>query len=356
MDLTHAGSYGRLKVVKERFLKNDIIDKLSGSGKDEFIKLLGSTSYRKEIDELSGLYEMPDLVEVVINAHMAGMIKIATIGLAPLSKEFIAAYVSKWDIENIKTVLSSKALGYSVENTDVFLIVQRSMPVGIFSGMMARDDFRKLIEEKDIEGIAKALLRYGYGTVLLKYIDDAKNKDVTKMIAALDLFYFTRLLQSYKPYDSAKDSILKFIRESIDIKNITTALKARDYGQKDIKEFIINGGTLQDVRIEKFISAKPEDLGALMPYDVGAAIELYKRSGTISHIEIALRMELYRKYLKQFESAPISLEFVLAFIIRCEIERDELRSIWFAKYYNIGKESAQGMQILTFSGGKSGII
>ena len=185
MDSTYAGAYGRLKVSRSELLSNAFIDQLNQKDSDEFVKLLSGTGYRKEIDSLSQLYQLPDLVEVVLNAHMMRMVRNAAFAVPPLARNFVTAYMSKWDIENIKTILSSKVLGYPVEYTETFLTVQRGLPVGTFSGTISREEYVKIIEQKDIEGVVNALVKFGYGTILLKFIEDVKKtNDISTMVRA----------------------------------------------------------------------------------------------------------------------------------------------------------------------------
>jgi vacuolar-type H+-ATPase subunit C/Vma6 len=47
-----------------------------------------------------------------------------------------------------------------------------------------------------------------------------------------------------------------------------------------------------------------------------------------------------------FDGSSISVEQIIGFMIRSEIERDELRSLWLGKYYNISKERLEHMKIL----------
>ncbi|MCL5112547.1 MAG: V-type ATPase subunit [Candidatus Marsarchaeota archaeon] len=350
MDLTYFGAYGRLRANRSSFLSPDYVDQLAQKDSSEFLKSLSDTPYRQQIDRLSSIYKMPELVEVVINAHMVDMIKKASFAMPPIAANFVKAYVSRWDIENIKLILSSKVLGYGVEYTDTFLTVSRGTPVGIFSGMIGSEDYSKIIEQRDIEGVVNSLVRYGYGAILMKFMDDARrSNNVSAMIVALDIYYFERLTESLKFYNGDEGPMAEYISQLIDIKNIMSVLKGGAGGSKqqaDVKDYLIAGGRLPVARLTEMQSKDPEALKQLMPFKIDPAIDTFKTDGFLSHIETALKVELDKKYLKVFDSLPGSIESILGFIIRSEIERDELRSIWLSKHYAVSKERAESLRTL----------
>lgn len=349
MDSTYSGAYGRLKVSKSDFLSNAFMEQLEQKDTDEFVKHLSSTNYRKEIDSLSQLYSQPDLTEVALNAHMTRMIRLAAFAIPPMAKDFVAAYLSKWDIENIKTILSSKVLDYSVENTEVFLTVQRTTPVGLFGGTISREEYAKIIEQKDVEGVANALTKYGYGLTLLKFADDVKKtNDISAMVLALDMYYYSRLLQSFKFFNGDEGPLLGYIKGLIDIRNVMTVIKGINLGNRNIKDFIIKGGSIPESKLTEMASKEIAAMKSDMPFKIDDAFDKFKEDEFAAYFESALKRELHKKYLKAFDSLPLSLESIIGFIVRSELERNELRAIWLGKYYRISKERTEGMRILKY--------
>ncbi len=346
-DSTYIGKYGQLKVLSSNFLSNDFIEQLSLKDSGEILNSLSATSYKAEIDALSGLYKLPDLFEVVINAHTMRMIRYALSAVPPSAKDFIVAYLSKFDIENIKLILSSKMLGYDVEHTENFLMVQRNIPAGVISGIIKNEEYKDMISQKDLDSVVKSLARYGYGVILLKYLEDAKkNSNLSNMIFALDVYYYDKLFEAYRFHDAQEGNIRGFLQDMIDIKNIMSVIKAAAFSYKIGKEEIIpNGKIPESVLID--LSAK--DLNTIteqIPFKINYAIDAYKKEPYISYIDVALKRELYKKYLGIFRRSSFSVGFILEFIIKSEIERDELRNMWLNTYYGVRKEITEGMKIL----------
>lgn len=348
MDSTYTGAYGRLKGLRQEFLTPSFIEQLEQKDLDEFVKTLSTTGYRKEIDELSALYKEPDLLEVVINAHMMRMSRNAAFAIPPLARNTIAAFIGRYDIENIKTILSSKKLGYNVEQTEAFLVVQRNIPVGIFAGLISKEDYINMAAQKDIEGVVNYIVRFGYGTPLLKHLDEARKGDISNMLMALDIYYYTRLIDAFRFYIGNEGILLGFIKGLIDIKNIMTVIKGMELGGHDIKSFIIKGGDIAEAKLVEMSQKQVSALAGYMPFKIDDAFELYKSDPFASYFEAALKRELYKKYLKLFNESGISAAQIIGFMLRSEIERDELRSAWLGKYYKISKPRAEHMKILKY--------
>ncbi len=349
MDAGYTGTYGRLKVLRPEFLSTSFMDELQQKSDDEFLKSLSSTSYRKEIDAFSSLYRIPDLMEVVINAHMMRMIRSAMFALPNSAKQFISSYLSKWDIENIKTILSSKVLGYDIEHTEAFLMVERNIPVGTFSGVLSRSEYINMISQKDVDGVVSLLVKYGYGTIMLKHIEDyKKTNDISGMITALDVYYYNNMINTFKFSNGSEALLLSYIKETIDIKNIMTVIKAIGEKVTNVSPYLIKGGTLSEQKLNEMASKEIYVLKNYIPYRIDDAFEAYKEDQFASYFDTALRREVYRKYLKLFESIVMSLEFIFSFVLRSEMERDELRTIWLGKYYKISDERTDRLRILKY--------
>lgn len=347
MDSTYTGKYGQLKALTTEFLTSDFIEQLEQKAPDEFLKTLSSTSYRKDVDAFSALYKIPDLVEVVLNAHAMRMVRNVYMAVPPAAHDFIIAYTSKWDVENIKLILSSKKLGYSVESTETFLMVQRNVPVGVISGPISMDEYKTIIAQKDIESVVAALARHGYGTVLMKYLDEAlRTGDISEMIVALDIAYYDRLVSALKFYNGDEGLLIRYIRDMIDIKNVTSVLKAISFGYKDVGNYLVRGGNMTAAKLTEMSTKSIEDLKKDMPFSIDDAFEMYSRDPFLTYFEVALKRALYSKYIGLFDESGISIASMMVFMIRAEMERDELRLAWLNRYYGVSMERIENIKIL----------
>ncbi len=350
MDTTYIGKYGNLKATSLNFLSSKFIDQLDKKDMDEFLPILGQTDYRHEIDRTIKIYKLPDSVEVAINLHMVNMLSHIYSAIPPLSRNFIYAYMGKWDIENIKVILSSKFLNYDVEQSEAFLVVQHKVPISLISGVISDSEYRNLIEQKTVEDVVTVLVKSVYGTILLENIDSfRRNGNLSEMMLSLDMYYYSNVLKNFKFYNGDEGTVIEFIKEQIDLKNMLSVIKAIHFGYKNVKNFAINGGNMKPEKIyELFAKSDIESIKSDIPFNIDKAFEMYKKDPFLTYFDSAMKRYLYSKYLKIFHSVSSSLSYMMWFILRCEIERDELRVIWLNKYYGITGDRAESNRLLKY--------
>ncbi len=349
MDTAYLGKYGQLRVLSTAFLDGSFIDPLSQKKGAEFIKQLSTTNYSKEIDNLSGLYKGTDLVEAVINTHMMAMMQNVLFAVPSNALPFVNAYISRFDIENIKLILSSKKLGYKVDQTEAFLVIGRGVPAGLLGAIITKEDYKNILEQNDIEGVVKSLVKYGYGVTLMKSMDAVKkDNDISGMILSLDLLYYERLIDVYKMHNSPEGQVLNYLSDSIDIKNLMSSIKASVMHYKDVKPYFIKGGSIPESTLSELAEKDAYEIKDYMPFKIDYAFDLYKKDPFLSYIEVALEKELYKKYIGAFRRSCLSLGFLLAFMMRAEIERNELRNAWLKNYYGLSSERFSHMKMIDY--------
>jgi V/A-type H+-transporting ATPase subunit C len=344
MDATYTGLYGRLKALSQDFLTRDTLYQLEGKSKEDFLHMLSNTSYREEIDAFSSAYKMPDLVEIVLNAHMMKMVgKVIRYASGP-ARELLFAYAQKWDIDNIKLILYSKILNYDISSTDVFLLVDRSLPLGMLGGAISKEDYSNLINQKTVEEVVELAVKYWYGTKLLEAVNSIKStSDVDKSMFRLEQAYYENLLYKFRFYNGDEGPVIEFLRELIDLRNIINAIAVRSERNNEAIERI-NGGLIKEGTLASIASGSSE-IRTKIPYEIDDAIKLYEKEGFISYIEMAIYRELYKKYAPLFRRSAASLSYILYFILRSEAERQEIRLLWFKRNYDITAEKINLMRM-----------
>ncbi|MCL4372054.1 V-type ATPase subunit [Candidatus Marsarchaeota archaeon] len=339
-DSTYTGKYGALKALSTLMLSQKGIEQLVGKDTDDMMKTLSETDYKSEIDSLSGLYKMPDLIEAVLNLKFSRRVNKAYAAMPPTARPFVEAYIRKFDIENIKALLSAKALGYSISQTGEFFVLSGN-PIGVLAGSIGAHEYARMMELKDVETVVNHLARFGYGTALMSHIDDyIKTKSLSSMMLELDLYYYSRLLETLKFYKGDEGTVYGYVTALIDSKNIVVAAKSR-YIDPAAEPLLIPGGKLSKQQVIDAVSGKDVRFPGL-PDSQGLAdaIHKYFEKGMASDLELYFRRALYDKYMPLFASFTASLPFMLGYIIRAETERNSLRSIFLTRYYGIDSASA----------------
>lgn len=341
MDPTYAGAYGRIKAYTTDFLRSSFIGDLKNiDDLEEIMRQLYNTSYREDIDALSALYKNPVLLEMAINRHLITKNKVALFAPPPASKDLIKAYLSKWDIQNIKSIMSSKYLGYTIKESETFLISFRDVPMGIFGGAMSHEDFRVMLTMSSIEDMINYLLKFGYQPILQHLDLYRKTKDLSMLFSSLDAFYYSRLLSLLKFYNGDEGPLTRFFREEIDANNIMILLKAKDLdvGFERISGFVISGGNLSvDNLKEMFALPSMEDVVSRLKsrYDFEEELKTYNEEGTLGQFDTRMKTSRLENYLPVFDSQALSIGSVFSLLLRAELERENLHSIIYAKTYNL---------------------
>lgn len=351
MDPTYTGAYGRIKVYLTEFLSDDILRRLADSATVEDISaMMYSTFYREDMEQFSALHKGVDLLNMAINHRIIVRNRVALFAAPTPAREIIRAYLSKWDIENIKSVISSKYMGYEIKESESFLISFRDVPIGLFGGAMSHDDFKGLMSLGSIDEIVNRLSNFGYGQDVMQQMDRyRKSGDIGILLSALDAHFYFRLSDSLKFYNGDEGPLRRFINEEIDVRNIMVILKGVDLGVEfdRLKEALIPMGnisvaSLQDIYSSGFIEQSIEKLKAHYP-GMEEALKEYSENRRLEVFESLMRAELYRKYLDVFSQQALSAGFTFYFIIKSELERERLRSIIFGKYYGLSGERIRSM-------------
>ena len=352
MDSTYSGSYGRIKAARTEFLSEGFIASLYDMDVDAITRALSAKAYKEDIDALYATYKNPELLEMAINRRLVRRNRIARFAPPPNASDMVKAYLSKWDIQNIKSAITARYLGYSLRQSETFLVSFRDVPMGVFAGNMTADDFNILLNQPGMDSLIETLSRFGYGPVLMQEMEAyRKEGDVAPMLHALDRFYYRRLFASLRFYLGNEGPLLRYFREDVDAYSIMVLLTAKQMGVpfEKIRESLMPYGTLSMENIQSLYGSESvEEIAVKLSdkFGTGNSIAEYRENGGLSVFESSLRLHIYEKYYGILASQSISIGSVFAFVFRAERERDVLRSIVTSRVYGI-----EPQKITTFAGG-----
>lgn len=354
MDPTYTGAYGRIKVYQTDFLSEDHLKRLIDSASiEELSSFLYTTFYREDMDKFSALNQGLDLLNMAINHRLIVRNRISLFAAPTPGREVIRAYLAKWDIENIKSIISSKYMGYEIRESENFLISFRDVPIGLFGGAMTHDDFKGLLSLNSIDEIVNSLSNYGYGQDIMQQMDRyRKSNDIGILLAALDTHYYNNLQNSLKFYNGDEGPLRRFISEEIDVRNIMVILKGVDLEVEfdSLKEGLISHGnipvsSLQEIYSSGYMEQAVEKLKSYYP-DTEDALKVYEENRRLEGFEAHMMDTLYSKYSGIFSQQSLSVGSTFSFIMKSERERERLRSIIFGKHYDLSPDVIRGLASL----------
>jgi V/A-type H+-transporting ATPase subunit C len=343
--------YGTLKVQKTQFLhRSDYENMLRLSSISDFINFLNDRGYREDFSAYSQTYQGLELLEAANNRHLARQNRFALTVTPQNGKDLIVSYLTKWDIQNLKTIMVSKNLNYKVEQTEMYLVSENNQPLGLFAGLMDSNDYKNLLGMDRIEDIVSYTLKFGYGKALLTYLDDfRKSNNLSSLLLSLDLYYYDLMKEKFRFYTGSEGPIYRFIRKTIDIKNIMTILRFLEYSmEQDPKDYILSGGSLpsqvmDDISKSQSVEEVTQKLKSY--FDLTKGLDFYKRRGSLVGIEGELNRNIYWEFLEIFEMSSLSLNNIMAFLMRVEAEWKDVRTIAMSKFYGIDEETIKMISI-----------
>ena len=351
---TYASSLGRLLVHFPEFLSKDAYPTLiSANDLGEVTKFLEASSFGPEIIASAASYQGAPLLEVAINRTTVKRNKIALESAPFAGKPIVGAYLRRWDVQNIGLILSAKAQGRPLAETETFLVSSREIPAGLFAGSMTIDDFRLLLQQPTIEAVAQSLVKFGYGTALLGLLDDYnRTKDIFPLLQALDRQYYQTALASLTYFQGDEWVVRSFLRSEIDIRNALLFLKAKD-AELPVEiavTRIIEGGDLSRSSFEDAYSARSvPDLVSTLSARFPTLVEgnaLYQQSRTLTGYEVALSRDRATRELKRLRSYPLSIAVTFSYLFLAELERADLRRVIYGKLYGLGPQALEPLLVV----------
>ncbi|HEY6238879.1 MAG TPA: V-type ATPase subunit [Thermoplasmata archaeon] len=350
----YASALGRLQSQFPSFLTKDVYASLVNA-KDlaEVTKTLEATPYGPEIVQAAAAYKGAPLLEIAINRTLVRRNRQA-LDAAPFSgKPIVGAYLRRWDIENLGLILSAKAQGRVVQETEQFLVSSREIPAGFFAGRLTFDDFRILLQQPTLEAVVQSLVKDGYGAVLLPLLDQyERTKDIFPLLQALDREYYAYLLEAGRYFQGDEWVVRQFIRSEIDVRNVLLLLKGKDaqLPLEVVATRFLDGGDLPRNAVDDLYSARtvPElvtGLESRFP-SIAEGNAAYTENRSLTGYEAVLGRDRAVRELKRLRSYPLSIAVNFTHLMLSDLERTDLRRIIYGKLYGVAPATLESFLVV----------
>ena len=262
-------------------------------------------------------------------------------------REFFDVILSKWDIQNIKTLIAAKEMG--IDNEE---IKDKIIPFG----KLPEDIFIRLLDAENIDEIATALKP----TVYHEPVNEAiylykEKKTLLPLEASLDKYYYEKWLETVLEISNDDGEVLNIlINTKIDLLNLKIILRARSDGLefKDIKDYIFAGGDqLYEWKLKELMGTEKivdfvEGLEGTDYADIlKEALPEYDKTGSISALESALDKYSLELGVELAKKRPSTIGPMIGFLSQKEIETKNLKLIYQAKLEDFSPEEIRKMLI-----------
>jgi V/A-type H+-transporting ATPase subunit C len=337
----------RVKARKAFLFPRDTYLKLLQMDVPEISRFIGESKYKEEIDELATKYSGIDLMEHALNLNLArdfGQIMGFCEGELKL---LIGAYLNRWDVWNIKTILRGKSFGATEDE-----IRETIVPAGSISVQKLNELIRKNTIADVVEGLA--------GSAFYKPLTAANDEyNKTHLLSAfenaLDKTYYANLMAIDIKGTTADELFINFIKHEIDFINLRTLfrLKRENVEHDKIMAYMIPGGyklKMDDLRKLAQAPSYNEYLTMLKEYplteELQPAIQKSQETGSLNSVEIALRKGLIANGEKISHLYPLSVTPILGYIVRKNTEVNNLRIIARGKESHLSDEVIKNQLVI----------
>jgi V/A-type H+-transporting ATPase subunit C len=336
----------RMRVRKTTLLPREEYMRMLNMSLPEIIRFIGETDYKQEIDELGATFKGIDLIEVALSWNLAKEYqKILEITPGNL-KQFTQAYLRRWDIQNVLTLLRGKMQGEKAGKIKEVLIPAGSLDREILDRLLAEDNADKIVE---------SLKAYRmYPLVFAREYPLAKESgSLSRLENALYKQFYEEIIAEAKSGIKGGNLFLEFIRLEIDIKNVKTLFRLHaDTAIEDAGEMFISGGVLtsSDFASLNSIHNRNEFIDLLktkIQHKVLLTLlEELRSEKTMHDVETRLTRVQLEQMERMSKRNPISIHPILVYLEKKKYEVFNLRALARGKESKLPPEKISGYLVM----------
>ena len=308
----------RMRGMKSRLLSHRALDDLIlKPDLESLIADLENSPYREEIIEAKGQSSGILCIESALRQNFIKTFrKIQDYSREETeAKQYIAIFLHRWDVQNIKTILRGKNIHATAEE-----ILECLVPAGELDDVTLKE----LLKQPDVKAVIDLLATWQirYAKPLTdSFPEFMKTKDLAVLECALDRYYYADALASVKAPTYNNNLIRSLLSLEVDVVNVRTVLRmVRDHvDPADAQRYLIGGGKEFNVKtLARFLS-----MSTLDEVVTAMAVKQYRflvnipesaiRTQKVSIIEKELERFLIKKGVGAFLLDPLSVASVIGY-------------------------------------------
>jgi V/A-type H+-transporting ATPase subunit C len=343
----YAYATARVKAKKAQLLTKDNYPKLMMMDLNEIGRFMGETEYKVEMTELGSKYSGVNLIELGTSMNLARTYRSIINFCEGDLKTILAAYLRRWDYQNIKTVLRGKFSNASLEEIQEDLVPAGNLGEEYLLSLVAMDGPMEILgavhKKQDIAIPEEILANY------------EKNGNLAPIEDYLDKDYYEKLLEAVPPKGKPRMLFHRYIRREIDIVNLRTLLKLKQAGltADKIRPYFIEGGHDLDMKELIQLSSAEDfeqmlnDLSKLKFYeDIKEGLEAAKKTGSLNDVMLSLQAYQAKQAEKFSHLYPLSVLPIIDYVIRKKIEVDNIRIVARGKATGMDPEAIKKLLVI----------
>lgn len=333
---TGLGTYpymnARVRVMKGAMIGKDEYSRLIKMSPAEITKFMGETAYKKEIDELAMKYHGVDLIEAALYLNASRsfnkLIRISS-GRAEM---IIQAYLVRYDIYNLKTILRGNIAGMDNGEIRKLLIPAGRLDMAALDMLLKKETCSEIMVASKVVKIDKDVSAA---------IDECeKGKCLCSIENMLDKNYYNMLMELSLTMPKQGRYVRKFLKTEIDFLNLKVLFRLvrEKLPKKDIVDkLVFSGEKLSRKKLLMLADSKDcEELySGLSGTGYDAVLEKsmndLRDKNELGAFEIALEKHWLRQVELMLHQHPLSVGPILGYMVGKDIEIRNLRMLVRAK-------------------------
>jgi len=330
MGLEYAYTNARVKGMKSNLLGASVLrEMMAVKTADEVIAILEQSPYSQDFVRLSQNYSGLELVDKALHENFVRTVRTVFRSLPKSGRKAFEVLASEWLAADIKKILSKKALGEKVDESELIVVNEKN-----------RQFFKRLIAAPSLEQTIAVLASKDFGGNEFKNAL-AGESDFRVAIREID----KALARQLNAYASSLDKLSAgIIRKKMEYHDALVALRLKKEGLKlsEIAKFLL----APECSLSKKIAGAHSLETALDVVQESFSIEKNlvenaKQSGNLVLVEVALEKALAKAVVSATRISVLSFATVLGFFYLKQIEVENIRKIAFANAFGLREEMSQ---------------
>jgi V/A-type H+-transporting ATPase subunit C len=321
--------YARVSAKRAKLLDSSDYENLLKMGPNEISRKLEEGAYQEDINELGSRHEGVELVELALSRNLAReMSELVEMADGKLQK-VIQIYLRKYDILTFKRILRAKKAGQE-QNIEDYLT-----PVGGLSHEKIEE-----LSDKDYDEVKNSI---NFENSLVDYQSYIANCGSSSSLEnCLDQAYYDELDKLADKVGSS--NLRKFVVEEVEYENLKIALRLKKYDlpEEKIRERLLasrNGKLVEEILNKQYKEALEHVVNEL-------GLEVNER---LEEIEQAIEVHRLENALRMLHTQPLSLSFILGYVVAKITEVKNLRMLLRAKETGIQNQATMRKQLILAS-------
>lgn len=335
----------RMRVRKSKLIPREEYLRMLNMGLSEITRFVEETQYKKEIDELATAFHGIDLIENALSWNLAKEYQNIQKITPGTLKELTRAYLRRWDIQNILTVIRGKLHGERPGKIKEVLIP---------AGELNKAFLDRLIEEPTPERIIESLKGKAEYPLLSRLFEGGVREELLPK-AENELYkeFYADLIAMARSGIKGGRQFLDYLTLDIDITNIRNMFRFRaDQSSEAFMDVAIPGGTISPQVMQRILQIRDlnEFIDALVPLvrarPLRDLLETLREEKSIREIEI----DLIKVQLAEMETMsklqPFSIHPIIAYLEMKKYEIFNLRALARGKESNLPPDRIRGYLVI----------